>query len=191
MATGYTLIELMFVAGLVATLSAIAVPPMLAALDDLRALGAARYLSARCQRARTEAVMRSTDVGLRFTREEGVFAYAVYVDGNRNGIRTADISSGIDRQEAAPERLRDLFTKVDFGALPKLPAIDPGGTPPGDDPVRLGASNILSFSANGTSSSGTVYIRGQRAQYAVRVFGDTGKTRVLKFDARANRWRPL
>ena len=31
---------------------------------------------------------------------------------------------------------------------------------------------------------GTVYIRGRRdAQYAVRIFGETGKTRMLKFDA--------
>jgi type II secretion system GspH-like protein len=177
--------------GLIATLSAIAVPEALAALDDSRTFGAARYMSSRCQRARMEAVMRSADVGLRFTRENGVYAYAAYVDGNRNGIRAAEIRSGVDSLLMSAERLRDQFSHVDFGALPNLPPIDPGGTPPADDPVRLGTSDILSFTPNGTSSSGSVYIRGQHAQYAVRIFGDTGKTRVLKFDARANRWRPL
>jgi type II secretory pathway pseudopilin PulG len=190
-ATGYTFVELMFVIGLVATLSAIAVPQTLAALDDSRTLGAARYISSRCQRARMEAVMRSADVGLRFVLENGTYAYAAYVDGNRNGIRSADIRSGVDSLVMPAERLRDVFSSVDFGALPNLPPIDPGGTPPGDDPVRLGTANILSFTAKGTSTSGSVYIRGQRAQYAVRIFGDTGKTRVLRFDPRGNRWRPL
>ena len=66
MATGYSLVELMVVAGLVATLSAIAVPQTLAALDDSRTVGAARYIAARFQRARMEAVMRSAQVGIRF-----------------------------------------------------------------------------------------------------------------------------
>jgi hypothetical protein len=37
-----------------------------------------------------------------------------------------------------------------------------------------------------------VYIRGRGgAQYAVRIFGETGKTRMVKFDRRTGRWRPL
>src|ERR1041384_2835252 len=180
----------MFVVGLVATLSAIAVPQARAGLDDSRTLGAARYIASRCQRARSEAVTRSAEVGLRFTMDDGTFAYAVYIDGNRNGLRAADIRSGGDREVMPPERLRDVFANVDFGTRPQLPPIDSGAEPPGTDPVRLGPSNILAFTPNGTSSSGTLYIRGQRAQYAVRVFGDTGKTRVLAFEPRANRWRP-
>jgi hypothetical protein len=81
---------------------------------------------------------------------------------------------------------------VEFGALPGLPPVDPGGTAPGSDPIRLGSGNIASFSSLGTSSSGTVYLRGRRdAQYAVRIFGETGKTRMLKFDPRTRQWRQL
>jgi hypothetical protein len=88
--------------------------------------------------------------------------------------------------------LPDQFAGVEFGAIPGLPAVDPGGTAPGSDPIRLGSGNIASFSAMGTSSSGTVYIRSRRdAQYAVRIFGETGKTRMLKFEPRTGRWRPL
>jgi type II secretory pathway pseudopilin PulG len=190
--TGYSLVELIFVMGLVVTLSAVAVPQTLAALDDSRTYGAARYLAGRLQRARMEAVMRSSDVGVRFTPgADGRYAYAVYVDGNFNGVRSADIRSGVDRQLMPPEKLADMFAHVDFGALPNLPAVDAGGTPPGDDPIRLGASSIATFTAKGTSSTGRVYIRGERAQYVVRVFGDTGKTRVMKFEASTRQWRPL
>ena len=189
---GYSLIELTFVAGLVATLSAAAVPPLLASLDDVRAAGAVRYMSARLQATRMEAVQRSADVALRFTRTAGGFAYAVYQDANGNGVRTRDIQRGIDRQIQAPERLRDQFAGVDFGVLAGLPPIDPAGPPPGTDPIKLGSSDILTFSALGTSSSGSLYIRGQRtAQYAIRVLGETGKTRVLKFDWRTRHWKPV
>ena len=139
-----------------------------------------------------EAVQRSADVALRFTQTAGGYTYSVYLDGNGNGVRTRDIQRGIDRQIQTPERLRDQFAGVDFGTLPGLPPIDPAGPPPGTDPIKLGSSDILTFSALGTSSSGSLYIRGQRtAQYAIRVLGETGKTRVLKFEARTQQWKPL
>lgn len=191
MATGYSFVELVVVAGLVATLSAVAVPQTLAALDDSRTLGAARHISGRFQRARMDAIVRSNEVAVRFVASGSSYSYAVYVDGNSNGVRSADIRSGVDRLLMPAEKLSDLFANVDFGALPNLPAVDPGGTPPGDDPIRFGASNMLSFSPNATSSTGSVYIRGQRAQYVVRLFGDTAKSRILKFDAAAHRWVPL
>jgi type II secretory pathway pseudopilin PulG len=189
---GYSLLELMFVAGLGVTMSAVAVPQYLAAIDDFRASGAAHYISTRFQRARMEAVMRSADVAVRFTETPDGYTYAVYRDGNRNGVLTRDIQRGTDAAIGAVERLTDNFSGVDFGAVPGLPAVDPGGTPPGNDPIRLGAGSLASFSALGTSSSGTVYIRSRRdAQYAVRLFGETGKTRMWKFDRATGKWRPL
>jgi type II secretory pathway pseudopilin PulG len=191
MAAGYSLIELVFVMGLAATLSAIAVPQSLSALDDTRAAGAARYIAARLQRARTEAIARSTTVGVKFTLAGSHYSYAMYADGNGNGIRTADIATGVDGQLLAAERLVDQFTSVDFGTLPGLPAVDAGGAPPGSDPVHLGASNIASFTPQATATAGSIYIRGARAQYVVRIYNDTARTRILKFDAVTNRWRPL
>ena len=63
----YTIVELLFVLGMVATLSSVAVPQVLAGLDDFRTAGAARHISARLQRARMDAVVRSADVGLQAT----------------------------------------------------------------------------------------------------------------------------
>jgi prepilin-type N-terminal cleavage/methylation domain-containing protein len=189
---GYSLIELLAAMALSVTLGAAAIPQYLAVVDDVRASGAAYYISGRLQRARMEAVLRSAMVGVQFTPTASGYSYAVYVDGNRNGVLTRDIQRGLDRLIAAAERLPDQFAGVDFGAIPGLPPVDAGGTAPGTDPIRLGSSSIASFSAMGTSSSGTVYIRGRRdAQYAVRIFGETGKTRLLKFEPRTGQWRPL
>ena len=187
---GYSLVELVFVAGLVVTVSGMAAPQLLSGLDDYRAAGAARYVSARMQRARMDALTRSTEVAIQFTQIGEAYTFAVYKDGNDNGVRTKDIQSGADPPIGSAERLPDHFTAVDFGVQVGLPAVD-GGAPPGNDPIRLGLSNLASFSSSGTATSGSVYIRGRHAQYVVRVFGTTGKVRVLKFDRIANQWKPL
>ena len=191
-ASGHSLIELLFVAGLVATLSAVAVPQTLATIDSFRAIGAAHYVSTRLQRARAEAVMRSAAVAMRFVPTVAGYEFAVYVDGNRNGVRIADIDRGIDRRLGGVERLGDSFTGVDFGTIPNLPPVDEGGAAPGNDPIRFGSSDGTTFTALGTSSSGSLYLRSRRGvQLVIRVFGQTGKTRILRFDARTGQWMLL
>ena len=190
--SGYSLLEVMFALALCVTLSAVAGAQLIAGVDDLRAAGAVRYLSARLQQARMEAVLRSADVALQFVQAPGGYTFASYADGNGNGVRTRDIQRGTDQRIGAFERLADQFVGVDFGVLPGLPRVDAGSAPPGTDPIKLGPSNILTFTALGTSSSGSLYLRGRRnAQYVIRIFGETGKTRVLKFDPRAQQWKPL
>jgi type II secretory pathway pseudopilin PulG len=164
---GYTLVELMFVAGLIVVLAGVAVPPLLAGLDRSRTHAAARFLAARMALARAAAVTRSATVALRFAGEPPAVSIATVVDGNRNGIRTADIASGVDRPIAEPFTVEQLFP----GVVIEL--------------AQVGAAGILSFTPVGTATSGTVYIRGrQGARFGVRVLGATGRARVLRYDAR-------
>jgi hypothetical protein len=191
-ARGYSLVETIFVAGLGATITAIAVPQLWTGLDDYRAAGAARYIATRLQRTRMEAITRSAAVGMRFVRDDSGYSYAEFADSNRNGVLTREIDGGVDRPVRPAERLSEQFTGVDFGTLPNLPPIDAGGTPPGSDPIRLGRADIATFTPIGTATTGTLYIVGRYgAQYAVRIFGETGKTRLLKFNRRTARWTPL
>ena len=54
------------------------------------------------------------------------------------------------------------------------------------------ALGYCEFTPLGTATTGTLYILGRGgAQYAVRIFGETGKTRLLKFDRPAARWNPI
>ena len=89
------------------------------------------------------------------------------------------------------QKLADDFPGVDFGVLPDLPPVESGAAAPGVDPIKLGSSDLLSFSSLGTSSSGSLYIRGNGAQYVVRVFGETGRTRVLVYVPRTGKWKLL
>ena len=139
-----------------------------------------------------EAIHRSTAVAIQFLQDTNGYSFGIFVDGNGDGVRTQDIRDTVDLRIGAVDRLSNNFAGVEFGLLAGLPAVDPGGVPPGTDPIRLGASNILSYSPSGTSSSGSLYLRGRGAsQYVVRVFGDTGRVRILKFNAVARQWKGL
>ena len=165
-----------------------AVPQGLRALDDFRTRSAARYLAQRAIDARFAAIKRSAATGLRFEAASPDYRITSVTDGNGNGLRTSEIQRGIDRTLSEPERLDTHFTGVAFGILDGVPDAD-GQPANGSDGVRLGVSRLLSMNADGTSSSGTLYLHGrERTQYAVRVLGVTGRVRVLKFDFVKGRW---
>ena len=186
------MVELAVAVGLITTATATALPEVLAGLDEARVAGAARYLSARFYDIRLEAIARSAEVALRFTTTNAGYVYAVFADGNGNGVLTRDIQRNIDRQIHEPEQLSSQFSGVDFGTLPGLPAIDAGSPAPGADPIKFGVSNMASFNALGSASSGTLYIRSRGSvQYAVRVMGTTARVRIFRFDVRSGRWNPL
>lgn len=184
------MVELAVVLGLTVTATATALPRMLTRVDDARVEGAARYLSARFYDTRLEAIARSAEVALQFTSTNDGYVMAAYEDRNGNGVLARDIQRNVDRQIHSPERLSASFSGVELGTLPGLPAIDAGSPAPGDDPIRFGASNMVSFSALGTSSSGTLYVKGHgNIQYAIRIVGATARVRIYRFDVRSGRWQ--
>jgi hypothetical protein len=129
---------------------------------------------------------------MRFTRSSESYTYAIYADGNGDGVRSVDIERGIDTPIQFDEHLTDQFPGVEFGALPGLPAVDPSSPPPGEDPIRLGPSDMAVFTPLGTSTPGSLYVLGRNStQYAIRVFGETGKTRILRFNVRTRAWEAL
>jgi type II secretory pathway pseudopilin PulG len=187
-----TLGELVVAAGIVATVTASAIPRLLTGLDDARAAGAVRYVSSRLAEARMDAVSRAREVAIRFVASNGTFTFTTYEDGNSNGVLTRDILRGIDRPIFGPETLPDNFRNVDFGVQPGVPSIDPAGASPAGDPIRLGAGNSVSFSKLGTATSGTIYLTSvSGAQYAVRVVGVTGKIRAYRFNRNTGKWLPM
>jgi hypothetical protein len=169
------------------TIVGIAVPLTSEALDEIRTGMAARYLAARINDARVQALRRSSCVALQFSPADGDYRFGEYADGNANGVRTAEIAAGIDAELAPRRQLRHHFPGVSFGLLPDLPDAD-GTRSSGTDGVRVGTSRILTMAPDGTSSSGTLYVRGRRAQYAVRVLGATGRTRMLRFERGGRQW---
>ena len=149
---------------LVGLIGAATVPPVAAALERSRALAAARFLQSRMMLARAQAVSRGTVVAVRLTGLTDDTTLSTVVDGNRNGVLQADITSGIDVPVGTPAALTALFRGITFS------------------PVTV-SGTVLSFSPVGTSSSGTITVEGRDgARFAVRLLGATGRARVLRYD---------
>ena len=184
---GFTLIELMLAMSVSVVLVGIALPVGGDALDDMRARAAARYLSGRIAANRLAAINRSRSIGIRFTPAIPDYAFAAYVDGNANGIRTADILSGADSLTGTSRQLGSDFRGVHFGLAIGISDVD-GIRNSSSDGVRIGTARILTLSPDGTATSGTLYLQGRHAQYAVRVLGATGRTRVLKYESGSRSW---
>ncbi|HEY3381452.1 MAG TPA: GspH/FimT family pseudopilin [Vicinamibacterales bacterium] len=188
---GYSLIELVVCVALMLVLVGVATPAWLIARAGVRAVGAADYVASRLHVARLEALKRRANVAVRFEAEAGDFRWAMYADGNGNGVRTAEIAAGIDPLIRAHERLSDHFPGVGFRILDLAEPIDGADGADQADPIRVGRSRMISFSPTGTSSSGTVYIGGQGPhQLAVRVLGATGRIRALTFNFSSGSWEP-
>jgi type II secretory pathway pseudopilin PulG len=183
---GITLLELVFVVSVTVVLAGVAVPLTGDALDEARTGAAARYLAGQIVSSRMDAVNRSRCVALRFEASTPDYRVARYVDGNGNGVRTAEVGR-IDPIDGVPKRIGDDFPNVRFGLGEGLPDVD-GVRGTGTDGVRIGSARILTMSPDGTATSGTLYLEGRRAQYAVRVLGATGRTRVLKYDSGQRTW---
>jgi prepilin-type N-terminal cleavage/methylation domain-containing protein len=184
---GVTLLEMLFTISVIVTATTMAVPYIGGVLDDVRTAAAARYVAGRIGSARLDAVKRSDAVALRFNPADGDYQFAVVGDGNGNGVRTADIQAGVDEQLTPFERLGDRFPGVRFELGAGVPDAD-GRAGTGTDGVRVGTARILTMSSDGTATSGTLYIRGRRGQFAVRVLGATGRTRMLQYQSGSRSW---
>lgn len=83
--SGFTLIELMIVIGMIGILTAISVPAVMKWLPNYRLKAAARDLYSNMQKAKIEAVKRNADVLIIFTSGTyasagGIGSYQVFVD---------------------------------------------------------------------------------------------------------------
>jgi type II secretory pathway pseudopilin PulG len=186
---GYSLIEVLAVFAVITTTAAAAVPLTLNSLDRSRTAGAASYVANRLMLARLAAVRRSTFVGVQFVLKTDGYWFRAYADGNDNGVLSRDIGRGIDVPVGIDQRLDQQFPGVTFGICAGVPPVVPGDPFDTSDPIQIGPSTVMSFNPDGSSTAGTLYIRGVCPnQFAVRVLGVTARARIFHFDA-DGRWR--
>ena len=188
---GHSLVEALVAAALAVTLAGMAAPCLTGQRDAVDATAAARHLGALVYRTRAESLSGGSHTGLVFQVLASGIRMGEFVDGNRNGIRTVDITNGVDRQVTPWVCLGDDFPRAAIGIAPGVTDPESGAVLTGS-PLKLGGSSILSFGPDGTATSGTVYVRGPAAQqFAVRVLGATGRSRVLRYDFRSKTWADL
>lgn len=183
---GYSLIDVLVTLAVLGALSAMSLPMLGNALDHTRLRGAAFHMAARLYLVRSQAVRRHAYVALRFKTINGVVQYQTFADGDGDGVKSADITSGRDVALDRPESIGETHAGIVFGFVPGCPLID--GSPPSGNPVRIGTSGLLSYSPGGASTTGTLYLRGRGESYAIVLLGATGRTRMLHCSATNGKW---
>ncbi|HUQ87336.1 MAG TPA: hypothetical protein VM096_07240 [Vicinamibacterales bacterium] len=189
---GAALIDIIVCASLCVVMGAIAVPVIGGTLDRERTIIGAQYLAGQLQRARLESLKRARAVAVRIEIMGDRTLLRLFADGNGNGVLQRDIDRGIDLPltpvQWLDDQARDLSVRINQQVTDVSGAATLG---PGDDPLRIGNTSLLTFSPVGTATSGTLYVAApQGPQMAIRVFGATGRVRVLMFDARTRQWQP-
>jgi len=185
---GHSLAEILLALTILMLGVSTAVPALKAYIIDSRLVGAALIFKGTFRRARSIAIRSGAKTAIRFEeREDGIY-FALYADGNYNGVLSREIRSGMDRQLEGPQRLDGGVSGVRVAVDPGLPKIPPGrGKIASSDPIRFGRSNMVSFSPLGTATPGTFYLASQGGQAGVRVTGTSARVRLMIW--RGGRWR--
>jgi prepilin-type N-terminal cleavage/methylation domain-containing protein len=190
---GFTVAELLAVLAVLAIAAAVVLPGAAALTDVPRTQAGARVMAGLFSAERWKGVAGRRNVGFQFRKTGETWTWREVRDGNGNGLRTAEIASGVDAILASDRALESLVPGVRLG-------IPPGGpypeAPPGTDllteadaPVRFGTSSIVSFGPFGSTTSGTLYVTdGRSGLYAVVLFGPSARLRVWRWDRGASRW---
>lgn len=185
---GWTTTELLVVMTVASIFLGIVAPITANVKDATRARHAAGYVSSRFRAARQQAIVQERSVALVFDLSADGWAFRMCVDRNGTGVRRAEIVAAIDDCPEGPVGFSTLFPGVAVAVDSTLTG--PDGEPGSADPVRFGRSDIASFSPDGSCSAGSIYLRSaQGVQFAVRVAGVTGRTRVLRYDTGADAWK--
>ena len=184
---GFSLVEALVAVAIVLTMAAAGLPAFRARFADAHIVGAGRQFESSFRLARSAAVRSGVYTGIRFERrDDGTVWYAVYADGDEDGVLTQDIRSGQDRLVSGPYPLTGGAPGVRVAINPGVPAPPPDTGELSGDPVRFGRSDILSFSPLGSATPGTFYLAGDAAQAAVRVTGGSARVRLMVW--RGGRW---
>lgn len=191
-AAGAALIDIIIATSLCVVMTAIAVPVVGHTLDRERTIVGAQHLAGHLLRARLNSLKRARAVAVRIEVVGDRTRLQLFADGNGNGVQQRDIDRGIDAPLAPREWLDDQARDVSLRVNQTIKDVAGNATlAPGDDPLRIGNTALLTFSPLGSATNGTLYVAAHRGpQMAIRVFGATGRVRVLMFDAHTRQWHP-
>jgi type II secretory pathway pseudopilin PulG len=183
---GFTVVDLLIALTLTVLISALAAPRTAHTVSVTQGRHAAALVAARIRLARLHAVTTRKATAVVFDLVGGHWQLRVCRDETGDGVRRADIAAGLDICVGDPVVVHRRVSRADIAWLPGVP--DPDGLPGTGTPVRFGSSSMASCTPVGGCTPGTVFVLAGSEQFAVRVTGATGRTRVMRYDRGTGAW---
>jgi len=188
---GMSLVEIVIALVLMGIGTAAALPRLEQAHRNAALNAVTRRLQMSLLRARAEAMSTGYTAGLVFEKKGNGYRCTLVRDGDDDGIRREDILRGIDLPISEILELDTGGASLGFLRDVRIPDPSGGGALGGnfDDPVRAGPADILSYRPEGTATPATLYLCDhQESMKAIRIFGLTGRIRVLRWRVGTLRW---
>jgi type II secretory pathway pseudopilin PulG len=189
--SGFSISEALVVVALLALAAAVALPNLSETRRRMDFERLARQVAADALRARMEALTSCRNVGLVFAELEGRPYYVMVADGNGNGVSRQDFVRNIDRALGPRVWLEFLSAGTRLGVPREWRVPDPSGDGTlGEQGLRVGRAEIISFSRVGHATPSSVYFNdGRERVLAVRVHGGLGRIRALLWQRGWSQWR--
>ncbi|NMB99213.1 MAG: prepilin-type N-terminal cleavage/methylation domain-containing protein [Thermoanaerobaculaceae bacterium] len=183
---GFTLVESMVALIILSVLFIISISAIAEIKEKSVAETLVRTFQSLTSEARGRSISEGVNFGIVFKENNGEVLATLYKDGDFDGITTQDIKNGIDKAVSQPEILTKESARI---AIPEGVTKDPSNNKlNGEDAIRFGKGNVLTFSPKATATPGTLYIsEGFKDDgWAIRVAGIDGRIRIYR--CKNKRW---
>ena len=187
---GFSLLELCAVLAIIGVLALCAVPAFASYRRRASVVAAADELRSILRGVRSRAIAGNRHCGVKFVKAGREWTYSLYEDGDGDGIHNDDIDRGRDRRYFGPAIIMPSAHRATIGLL-STTVRDPDGDPlsPTASAVQFNRSGICSFSPTGSGTPGSVYLVDQAGQlFVARVYGGSGRVRLLRYQALLQKW---
>ena len=181
---GHSLIEMLVVLALMSMFLLISTGPINGMQRQIDFDQFAEEVVQLLQTCRWKAMNAHSYAGAVVHYTNNLYSLSLYMDGNYNGIRLAEIQRGIDYSFRGSFPLNrasgDIQPAILNSTIPEIPPRT--GFLEEADPIKFGRSNIISFSPKGDSSTGSLYLacRSQQQMYSIVLYGPTARIKVWK-----------
>lgn len=184
--------EVLVVLAIMGMIAAIAGSDLFVVQRSVNLRRLARQVATDTRICHAEALVGLKSVGLVFYQENDKWLYRMVVDGNLNGVSRLDFERGIDKPIGPRVWLEFLSAGTRVGVPTGWKVPDPAGGLLTGDGLRIGRSQIISFSARGTATPCSIYFNdGESRMLALRINGETGRIRALEWHRGWPEWREV
>jgi type II secretory pathway pseudopilin PulG len=171
---GVSLVEAMVALAVLGVLSLLTAPSLVVWRQQQQLESAVRHLALQLTHACARAVASGRTHGLALEPSTADLSWFTAVDGDGDGLSSADLNAGVDVPIDAGARLARRFPGVTPGRPAGVPTVAGGAADRFG--LAFGRSRIISCSPAGGARAGTLYLRTQRGDAAaLRVYGPTAR----------------